>query len=190
MPSSIPIFWLYILTAWIRFTNSFSFLLSLGCKALCIVIFFVLMSEFFSCPVYNWPQYLYTNIAPMFIALMRFLLQKLSRSSDVLFSDLFFHLGLFSGVPFHNFPSTCNFPFLQSFWFFLNLVVLFLPLFVFFPLFVMIMVDFQYQIDCQYHGNIFVLFVSESPYFSYFANSLLSSVYVRWEIFFSDFVSL
>ena len=40
------------------------------------------------------------------------------------------------------FPSTCNFPFLQAFWLFLDLVVLFLQLFIFFSFFLINMVHF------------------------------------------------
>ena len=68
---------------------------------------------------------------------MKFLLQSLvSRRFPVRprFSGYFFFLSsLFVWwYPLPISPSTCNFPYLQVFWFFLDLAVLFLPLFIFY----------------------------------------------------------
>ena len=61
---------------------------------------------------------------------------KFSCSSEILFL-LFLSFPLDWWCPFPIFPSTCNFPFLRAFWFFLDLVILFLLLFFLNPLFIM-----------------------------------------------------
>ena len=123
----------------------------LGSKALYIVISFVV--HWSVCPssslVYfkNGSVYLTRETISVFIPLIRFLLQNLvSRCFLVRLKYFFFLSSPFVWwCPFLIFPSKCNFPFLQTFWFYLHLAVIFLPLFLFFPLFIISMAHFYIQ---------------------------------------------
>ena len=105
---------------------------SLGCKTFCIVInFLVLWSICLSSSFIhfkNGPKYLARGTAA------EFGFEKLFLSSPLVWL-----------CPLPIFPSSCNFPFLQVFWFFLVMAVLFLPLIVFFH-FSFSWHIFQYQI--------------------------------------------
>ena len=88
----------------------------------------------------NCPKYHIRETTQAFNPLMRFLLQSLvSRSFLLLWGTffLFFSFQVVRCFPLPIFLSTCNFPFLQAFWFFPDLAVLFLPLFLFVPLFIL-----------------------------------------------------
>ena len=116
------------------FLNTYSLSTSsLGCKALYIVIsFLVLWSICWSysfVDLKNGPEYLTRAIAQVFILLMRFLLRILLSSNFLVLLRNYF-LFLISSLhiwwcPLPIFPSICKFPFLRAFWFFLDLVVLF-----------------------------------------------------------------
>ena len=107
---------------------------------LCIVIsFLILWSIFWSYSLVhfkNSPEYLSWGTARVLIAVMRFLLCSLVSNTFVILLKLknFFLLSfpLVWWYPLPIFPSTCKFPFIIVFWFFLDLAILFLPSFVFF----------------------------------------------------------
>ena len=120
---------------------------SLGCKILWIVItflaqWFIWLSSTFV-RFKNGPEYLARGDCEI-VNLFKISVAKLSRCSEVIVSYFFLHLRLFRYVRFSPpiFLSTWNFTFLQAFWFFLDLTVLFLPLF-FFPLFIISMAHFS-----------------------------------------------
>ena len=115
---------------------------SLRSKAFCIVFnFFVISSISLSSSLVhlkNSPEYPTRRNAQVFIPLIRFLLLGLFSRYFLnclwyAFKKNFLLLLLVWWCSLPRFPSTCKFPFLQVFWFFLNLVVLILPLFVFSP---------------------------------------------------------
>ena len=126
---------------------------SLWCKFLCIVNNFIIL---WSICISSFPfECLTKGAALVFIPLMRFLLQSLFfRSFLVCLTTLFsffFHFGLL-------FTSICNFSFLQTFRFFLDLVFLFLLLFLFhFSLSAWHI--FQCQIPFLYPGCMFLFSV-------------------------------
>ena len=111
----------------------------LGNKTLCIVqgffFFFVLfcspvhLLKSFLCPLRKWSRVSYNRDSP----LMRFLLYSLVSSRVFFFVHLrfsfifFFSTPLVWWCPLPIFPSICKFPFLLAFWFFLDLVIQFLP---------------------------------------------------------------
>ena len=106
----------------------------LGCKASYIIITFLVFWSicWISSRVHfqNSPEYLPRGKAQVFIPLMRFLEYSLVSSSSVIslkYSFLFFlsspHV---QWCPLPIFRSTYKFPLLRAFWFFLDLVVLFL----------------------------------------------------------------
>ena len=124
------------------FLDTFSLSTSLGCKALCIVMsFLVLLSICLSSSLVhfkNGPMYLTRGTIQVFIPLIRFLLCSLFRRvfsfSWGIFYNVFFHLCLFDGVrsqysQVFGFPgyfdfffliwlfySICQLPFLYCFW--------------------------------------------------------------------------
>ena len=105
---------------------------SLDCKAFCIICFLVLLSICFSSSLVhfkNTSKYLTRETAQVFIPLIRFLLFGLVSSCFlVLLGYSFFNFfRSFSLVLLPIFPNICTFPFLQSFLFFLDLTVPFLP---------------------------------------------------------------
>ena len=82
------------------------------------------------------------------------------------------------------FPSTCNFPFRQMLWFFLDLSVLFLPIFVFFHFSLWAWYIFLYQILFLCPSSIFLLFF----FFFSFCKHLKSYMYIRGLIFSKSFL--
>ena len=109
----------------------------------------------------------------------------------VFFFSFFFHLRLFDGFCF-------QYSLLRSFWFFLDLAVLFLLEFVIFCFSLLACHIFLCQIPSLYifpvyakfHPYIFSLYIFTtcirvSNSFFILANSLMSSMYIRWLIFFS-----
>ena len=78
------------------------------------------------------------------------------------------------------FLSTWNFPFLQAFWFFLNLVVLLLPLFVF--------SHFHYEhgifSNAKFHSYTLAVYsywlYHSYQFFLIFGKQLMTSIYIRW----------
>ena len=111
---------------------------SLGCNNLCIIISFLFVWSICSStlkmvPIIlrrGQPRYLFLWWDICYVVWFRVVF---SFSRDVLFY-FFFILSplIFYGARRPVFPSICKFPFLRAFWFFLNLVVLFLPSFVLF----------------------------------------------------------
>ena len=173
---------------------------SLGCKALCIVIcFLVLWFIYWSSSLVhfkNGPEYLTKDTVQVFIPLMKFLPRSLVSET---FLDLLRYLFLFFILSplvcycqLRIFPSTCNFPFLQASCFFLILAVLILSLFVFFHFSLLSWHIFLCWIPFLHLDCIFLFFVLVSTvfFFSFFANSLMSSMYIKWLIFFCDLVNL
>ena len=84
------------------------------------------------------------------------------------------------------FPSTCNFPFPHAFWFFLDLVVQLLPL---------SYSNLHYEHDSFFFSKFysyildvysFCLYQSLQFYFFFFANSLMSSMFIQWLIFYNS----
>ena len=110
------------------FLDTFSLVMSsIGCKVSCVLVSFqVLWSICWSNSLVhfkNSPEYL-TRRQPF---------DEISAAKawfrEVFSYEILFLIFLSSPLIF---PSTCKFPFLQTFWFFLNLIVLFLLSFVFF----------------------------------------------------------
>ena len=130
---------------------------------MCIVInFLVLLPICLSSSfVYfnNGPEYLTDEIVQVFIPLQSLLLRSVlvhPRYSFLIFSFLVWRCLLLVS------PSTCSFPFLQTFWFLLAMEVLFLRLFIFSHLSLWAWHIFLCQILSLYFGCIFLLFVSKS----------------------------
>ena len=110
---------------------------SLGCKDLCIIISFLPFVEVFPSSISRMvsnilrgklPRCLSPSWDEISAAELNF--KKLSRLSKILKTKILSSL-LIWWCPLSIFPSTCKFPFLLVFLFFLDLVVLFLPLIVF-----------------------------------------------------------
>ena len=78
------------------------------------------------------------------------------------------------------FPYIYKFHFLRVFWFFLDLIVLFLSLNCRFPFFIISTAHFLIPISWLY---IFAVCARVSSYFSFWVNSLMSSMYIRRLIF-------
>ena len=112
---------------------------SLECKALCIVIIFLIYWSISLSsslvPFKNGSEYLSSGTVQVFMLLMRFLLYSLvSRSlfvCSIHFLNIFLSFLLVWLCLLQIFPSICRFPFLQTFWLFPDLVVLFVLLSVF-----------------------------------------------------------
>ena len=122
----IFVFWCYL--HWLlppHFLDTYGLLTSsLGCKTLCIIIsFLVLWSICWSSFLVHFKNCPERGTAQLFIILMRFLHCSLvSISFLVLLRYSFLILSFISAylmVPASIFPSTCKFPFLWAFWFFL-----------------------------------------------------------------------
>ena len=154
----------------------------LGCKALCIVInFLVLWSIYPGSFLVYFKNDLTRWTVQEFIPLMRFLLQSLVSNIFLIFLGfplLFFILSpLVRWCELQIFPSTCHFSFLQGLWFFFDLAVLFLLLFIFFHFSFIAWHIFPCQIPFLYLDCIFLLSIpGSSVLFSYFENSLMSHV--------------
>ena len=95
----------------------------------------------------------------------------------------FFLFHMFNGVCFHIFPSISRFPFLRAVWFCLDLVFLFLPSHAVFHFSFLSWHIFLKQIQSLYLDCKFPLPFLGFPIFSFLANSLMSSKYIRWLIF-------
>ena len=113
-------------------TSSLS-ITSLRCKALGIVISFLLWSICWSSSLVHFKKvsdFLTRGTAQVFTLLIKFLLLSIVlRYSFFIFA---FISALFWWFPLSLLPNICKFSFLRAFWFFLHLALLFLPLFVFF----------------------------------------------------------
>ena len=101
---------------------------SLGCKALCIVISFLVLWSICWHPSFlhfkNGPENRTKETAQVFIPLMRYRLYILVsssffffRSPEILFFLIFLSSPLVWWCLLPLFPNTCNFPFLWEFWF-------------------------------------------------------------------------
>ena len=131
------------------------------------------LSECFPCPFYEWSLISYKGDCPgvysflwYFYCWIRFQ-EAFSFVRKIIF--LFFLSSPFAWrCPIPVIPSTCNFPFLQSFFFFVNLAVLFLPLFVFFHFSPWARHIFLIKILFLYPEWIFLLFLSEPPLLLHF----------------------
>ena len=131
------------------------------------------------------PKYLTRETAHILIPSMRFLLISLVRKvfSFIWDTPLLFYLSfpLIWRCPLLIIPSTCNFPFLRVFWFFLDFVLLFLRLFVVFfstsrYLHSTFSISTSIPISWVY---IFIICIRFSNHFLFFASNLMSSVYIR-----------
>ena len=121
------------------FLDTYSpYISSFGCKGLCIVTNFLItwsiclsssIVHFKNGPEYPWGRPGVYPLDSIFAEELGF--EKLSRSFEVLFSNFFLSSLLIWWCQHPIFLSICSFPFLQTFWFFPDLLVLFLLLFVF-----------------------------------------------------------
>ena len=128
---------------------------SLGCKALCIFMSFLVLTLGLT----NVPSILRGRTAQLFISLIRYLLCSLVSSNfHVLLryslNIFFLWTPLVSWHPLLIFPSTCMLTFLQAFWFFRDLVVLFLPPFTLFCFSLSALYNFLSQIPSLYHHTL------------------------------------
>ena len=114
---------------------------SLGYKALCIVIYFLIPWSIClsSSLAYfkNGPEYVTKGTAQVFICLMVLLLQTCRFAKFFIYPSegLFYYFYLISAClwqPLPVFLNSCNFPFFKAFWVFLDLVALLFTLFLFF----------------------------------------------------------
>ena len=143
---------------------------------MCTVINFIVFWTICLCssPVHfkNSAEYFTKRTAQVFITLIRFLRQnsvsRSSRSYERLFFIFIFVSSACLMCPLPVFPGTCNLPFLQAFWLFLYLVVLFLPLFVFSRFLLWAWYIFLCQISFLHPGFISLLCLSVSNSFSFF----------------------
>ena len=160
---------------------------SLEFKASYIVIsFLVLWSSCWSSSLAffrNGSEYYTRGAVQVFKHLKKFLQYSLVSSSFLVlqrycFFFLLSPLVFWCQLPI--FPSILKFLFLQAFWFFLNLVVLFFPSFVVFCFSLLSWNIFLYQILSLYRLCISSGF---QFFFLFLANSLMSSMYIGWLIF-------
>ena len=141
--------------------------------------------SFFSSPFQEWSRVSYKRAKPSVylfneIPTVELGFQKLSRSSEILFCDFFFHVRLLLMVFAFNILKYLKVSFCSS--------VLILSWFgnsvpsviYIFPLLFMSMAYFLCQIPFLYPNCIFLLLVLVSSYFSFHANSLMSFIYIRW----------
>ena len=171
-----------------------------GCKALSIVInFFILWSiclRSFLVHFKNGLEYLTRGTAHVFIQLMRVLLQSLVSRTFLIFCDthfffFFFYLLLFDDVRFQYFQIIIIFLFIQLFdscliWQLCSFIYLFFS-------------TFHYKhgpfFKAKFHSHIlavysYSLYQSPTLFHFFFANSMMSSMYMRWLIFSFNLVSL
>ena len=168
---------------------------SLGCKVLCIVMsFLVFLSICLSSSLVhfkNGPEYLMSRTALIFIPLMRFLIYSLVLSSFLVIrryflKHFFFHTRLFDGVRFQFFPPNCALLFSECSdfsWFDCSLPCVICR----FLLFVISVAHFpmpnSIPITWLY---ILTAYIRVTNAFSFLANSLMLSMYIRWLIFSCD----
>ena len=162
---------------------------SLGCKDLCIVVtFLVFWSVCWGSSVVhfkNGPEnvikgdiqgvYPFNEILGLYsfnkIPTTELGFKKFSRS----FKTFFLFVYLFFNHHFwieSNIPTTCKFLFLQAFWFFLDLIFLFLQSFVVFHSSLLARHIFLCQIQFPYPDYILLLFGSESPILFHFLQTV------------------
>ena len=142
----------------------------------------------------NGPEYLTRGTALILITLIRFLLCSLVSSSFLVllrntFKNFFLSSLVVKWCPLPVFPSTCKLPLLRVLWFFLDLVVRFCPSFIVFRHSLLTWHIFLYQIPFLYLQWISSLTVFRVLIlFHFLANTLMSSMYIRWMIFFQRFI--
>ena len=122
------------------------------------------------------------------ISIEEFDFGKLSCLSEVIFSYFFLSSPLVWWCPRPVFPRACNFPFLKVFSFFSYLPVLFLLLLLFSNFSLSAWHFLRLNSITIYWLYIFIFCIRVSSSFSYFANTLLSSMYIKGLIFSWDFV--
>ena len=116
---------------------------------------------------------------------MRFLLCSLVSSSFLVllwYSSFFLSSSLVWLCLHQKFPGICKFPFFSVFWYFLDLVVLFLPSFVVFCFSLFVWHIFQCQIPSLYLDCKTSMPVLGFPILYHFLESLMSSVYIMYII--------
>ena len=112
------------------------------------------------------PEYLTRRTVPVFITLTNFLLQRyVSRNLLVRLEYFKKKFSFISACLIVSVSSTCKFPFLQAFNFYLEMIFRFLLLF-FFPILIIHLNNASMLITFLYFCFIFVLFLWEFPSFS------------------------
>ena len=165
---------------------------SLGCCTLCMVIsFLVLWSICLSSPLVHFIkglEYLTRGTTQVFILLIRFRqLSFVSSSFLVLIRYSFWiclSFPLVCSCQPPRCPSICRLRFLWVFYSCLELVVQFRQLDAVLPLFITSIAQF-FMTNSIPMSWVYILTecIRVSCYFSFFANSLMSSMYIRWLIF-------
>ena len=143
---------------------------SLGCTVINFLLFGFIYLSFSLVYFKNDAEYFISLTVLVFILLMRFLRQSLiSRNFLVLLGYSFCPFFISDGVCYPIFTGTSNFLFLQEFWFFPDLAVLFLQLFLFSLFSLSASHIFPSQILFPCPNCIFLLFVCSSfPYLHMF----------------------
>ena len=156
-------------------------MLAFRCKALYIVINFSFL-YFGPCvwvspmSILKMPPSILQGELPRILSLYEIsAAEKFSRLFEVLFTYFLVFIFTCLMVSISIFPNTCNFPFLQAFWFLPD----FIPSIIYhFPLGTFFYARFHSYILAAY----LIACIRVSNSFSFFANSLVFSLYIKWLI--------